>query len=472
MQRKQWFTLAALLLVTGYTLADTPNVDNVVKNFEIASTGISAKLVTLAKQTVVAAALLQWIISYSKEIFGNHEAKDYLGKGVMLIMWFGASIWMIDNVDLMAVIFKKYASLAGDISGVPAGDFTPWGVVRKGKSVVDATHAGIAAKLGGDWWAFGTNFLAAGALLICDVIVIAAFMILGLSLFVVNVEFWLIFAVTPLALALIPLSALRDQGIAPLKGLLSVGLRVLILGVIIAVAQSLSDTLIASISANGIPGDPESASVLSRMMEYHAGMLGCAAMAIYSGKIASAIASGSATFNGSDAMKAGGAMIAGGAAMYAGAAALGGTALGGASGAKGLASAAGNALSKAGSNPHVSPVGGGAAGGGFGGAGNSGGGGFGQPLQNRSAWQGNAPGANNSGAGNSEGSHSEANPVEGDASGAGIGGAGNAPASIGGTGNKGESNWEKFGSRGDRLVESINQDHTNVSVSVNLGADK
>lgn len=466
-QRKQWVTLAALLLVASYALADTYNVDNVVKNFEIASTGISAKLVTLAKQTVVSAALLQWTINYSKEIFGNHDAKDYLGKGVMLIMWFGISIGMIEHVDFMAHLFKKYASLAGDISGVSAGDFTPWGVVRKGKSVVDATHAGIAAKLGGNWWAFGTNFLAAGALLICDVIVIVAFMILGLSLFVVNVEFWLIFAVTPLALALIPLSAMRDQGIAPLKGLLSVGLRVLILGVIIAVAQSLSDTLIAAISANGIPGDPESGSVLSRMMEYHAGMLGCAAMAIYSGKIASAIASGSATFTGSDAMAAGGAMVAGGAAMYAGAAAVGGAALSGASGAKGLASAASNALSKGASNPFVSP-----SGGAIPGAGNSGIGGFGQPLQNRPAWEGNASGGANNGTSASGVGATGASNQEGGDSGGGTPEASNAPASIGEPGDPGASNWEKFGNRGNRLVESLNQDQANVSVSVNLGVDR
>lgn len=470
----------ALLALAGAALADSPNVDTVVRNFEIASNGVSAKLVVLAKQTAVSAMMLQWLLSYWKDLF-KPDIPDALLKAAGMITWFGATIFLIGHVDLISAMFKQYLALAGELSGMLPGDFTPWGVIVKGRNVIDATHAGIAAKLGGNWFAFGQNMLASGTLLIVDLIVIAAFLILGLSLFVVNVEFWLIFAVAPLAFGLIPLSAFRDQGIAPIKGVISVGLRVLVLGVIIAVAQSLSDTLIASINANGIPGDPNSTSVLARMLEYLAGMLGCAAMAMYAGKIASAIASGSATFTGSDAMAAGGAMAAGAAAATAATAGVGRSAMSGMSGA---GSAASNALSKANSNPVVAPAG---IGGGAMGGGKSGGTGHGLPLEKRPGvplFGGgtDAPGANNAGGGNA-GGHGFGQPLQNQppsgASAPGAGnqggansGASNAPASIGGGADSGASNWEKFNQRSDRFADGLQQDHANVSVSVNLGADK
>lgn len=469
MQRKQIFAVVALLLIAGAAVAQVPNIDTVVRNFEVASTGVSAKLVALAKKTAVAALLLQWILTYSKELFGSHEAKDYLGKAVMLITWFGATFWLIDNVDLIAVIFKQYATLAGEISGIPAGEFTPWGLIVKGRAVVDATHAGIAVKMGGKWFAFSQNFLAAGTLLIVDLVVIAAFLILGLSLFVVTVEFWLIFAVTPLALALMPLSSMREQAIAPLKGLISVGLRILILGVIIAVAQSLSDTLIASINANGIPGDPESQSMLARMLEYLAGMLGCAAMAIYAGKIASAIASGSATFTGSDAMRSGSAMIAGGAmaaaGVAAGASAIGKGAMGASNGAKAVGNMANSAMERAAANPFVAPAGSGA-------GGSGGGTGFGKPLESQPGVPLGSGGTGSSGGSTAGASNQGANTGGNVNSGAGDTGANTAEASIGGAGKQGAGSWEKFNQGSNRMMENMKHDHANVAVKVNLGADK
>lgn len=452
MKNKHFFIAAAAILFCGAALADAPSIDTVMHNFDMASNSVSQKLVTTAKRTALAALLLQWLLSYWKDMFSGAELPSMLGKMVGMMMWCGASIWMIDNIDLMNVLYKQYLALAGEISGLQNG-FSPLSIIQKGKAVVSATHAALAQKAGGNWFAIGENLLATGSLIVTDVVILGAFFILAMSLFMVSVEFSMILAVTPLSLALIPLSALRDQGIAPLKGLLSVGLRVLILGVVMAVAQSLSDTLIASIQTNGIQG-AEDGSILSRMFEYLAGVLGCAVMSIYSGKIAAAIASGSASFSGADLVSGGSAIKDAGSAVKASGQGLVESVKSGASKLSGAAGGLRNNL-----------AGGGGGGGGVPGGGlnvsqagvpgkDSGLGDFGKPIQPRPAFGSKGDG-----------------PAAGKASTASIGG--HSPASSNASSDQGQSGsaWSQLGKSTASLNEALQRDQAGVSVNVRLGGE-
>lgn len=451
MKNKHFFIAVAALLLCGVAVADTPSIDTVMRNFDTASNSVSQKLVTTAKRTALAALLLQWLLSYWKDIFSGAEFPAMFSKMVGMMMWAGASIWMIDNIDLMNALYKQYLALAGEISGLQGG-FSPLSIIQKGQQVVSATHAALANKAGGSWFAIGQNLLATGSLIVTDVVILGAFFILALSLFMVSVEFSMILAVTPLSLALIPLSALRDQGIAPIKGLLSVGLRVLILGVVMAVAQSLSNTLIASIQANGIQG-AEDGSILSRMFEYLAGVLGCAVMSIYSGKIAAAIASGSASFSGADLVSGGSAIKDAGSAVKASGQGLVESVKSGASKLSGAAGGLRNNLA------------GGGGGGGVPGGGlnvsqagvpgkDSGLGDFGKPIQPRPAFGSTGDG-----------------PAAGKASTASIGG--HSPASSNASNDQGQSGsaWSQLGKSTASLNEALQRDQAGVSVNVRLGGE-
>lgn len=471
MKTKHFLIAVAAIVVCGAAVADAPSIDTVMHNFETASNSVSQRLVTTAKRTAVAALLLQWLLSYWKDVVGGSEIPAMLGKMVGMMMWCGASIWMIDNIDLMNVLYKQYLALAGEISGLQSG-FSPLSIVRKGQDVVTATHTAMANRAGASWLAIGENVLAAGSLIVTDVVILGAFFVLALSLFMVSVEFSMIMAITPLSLALIPLSALRDQGIAPLKGLLSVGLRVLILGVVMAVAQSLSDTVIASLNNNGLQGS-EGGTILGRMFEYLAGIMGCAVMSIYSGKIAAAIASGSASFSGAD-------LVSGASAVKDGASAVK------ASG-KGLletAQSAGSKVGGAASGLRSNLAGGGSGGGGRG----SGGGGFGGPSGGLNVSPTGVPGKD-SGLGNFgkpldssrpssfAGSSASSSPsagssqATGNASTASIGGA--SPASTPASGDQGKSgsSWSQFGKSAGSLNEALQRDQAGVSVNVRLGGE-
>lgn len=446
----------AAMCAAGLAFGAPPNIDNVVDNFKQAGTLVNAQLVKPALATAVAALTLQWVLTHFKDVF-NGDLANSLAKSVGLISWFGVTVWAINHQEVLMNSFAQYLTLAAKVSGVPGDVFTPWAIIKELKAVLDATYSAVWASNGNSAYAIGENLVAAVVLGICWIIMIMAFFVMALSLFIAMCEFYLMFAVAPLAFGLIPLSAFRDQGMAPIKGFMSMGLRILILAVIVSVAKTLSDGIIASLNA-GLAG---TGSLLSQMIEYLAGVSACAVMAFSAGKLASSIASGSASFSGSDAMRGAmqmattaGAVAAGVGGMAAGAAAMGNSAksaLGGV-GAEGLAKAAG----ASGLNPMVPPA---AAMPGQ--AGQGAGAGSGTAAKLGGSLDGGRPplggGADKAGSGDT-----------------GAGQAGSSPAGIGGTGSApGEkSALGKFGEAAGRAAEAHgNADQSQVSVSMNLRGD-
>lgn len=428
---KHMSALAACLFCSLAWAADAPSVNTVMDNFRNAGLSINSQLVKPAISTAAIALSLQWIISHWKDIF-NSDLSNTIAKTVGMMSWFGLTVALIQHQDLLTKIFDGYVSLSGQLAGISGNDFTPWAVINEGRQVMDATHEAVGKMAGNSAYAIGENVLAAGTLLVVDMILMICFFVIALSLFVTTIEFYMMFSIAPLAFGLIPLAAFRDQGMAPIKGVISIGLRLLILAVVVAVAKQLSGALIASL-ADGISG---TGSIMSRCMEYHAGIGGCAVMAFSAGKLAAAIASGSASFSGSDAMRAGMQLgttaavgVGAAAAVGVGAAAATGKA---SSALPGLGKAAGQAtgaLMKMGGAQASSP-------GGFGGS----------PVQQR-------PSAENTARANAATSQP-----------AGIGGSENAQSA----GSKsGPSAMQRLGDSAGKAVEQQSHDQQAVSVSLN-----
>lgn len=328
-------------------------VTQAMTNFQTAGSAVNEKLVPLAIKTACAAVTLQWILTYWKEIF-NADISNVLAKAVGMLSWFGATIWLLNHQTELSGLFAGYVKLAADVGGVSADDFTPWGVLKQAKDVMVATHSAVWKASDVSAWQIGESVLASITLVAADLLTMIAFFMIALSLFVATLEFWMLFAVAPLAFGLVPLSAFRDQGMAPIKGVISLGLRILILSIVVAVSKSLTETVLVGLAAGLAKGQ----TVFVALLEYLAGLFGCAIMAISSGKLASSIASGSASFSGGDAIRAGmttAAVVGGGAALTA----LAKPALASAAGAAGkglagmagdFAKGAGSAASKAGVN--------------------------------------------------------------------------------------------------------------------------
>lgn len=283
--------------------------NGVMCQFRAAATRINRELINPAISTACVAVLLQWMITYTKDIF-KPDLSDFIPKMAGMVTWISVTVALINGIDRMSAIFVQYLGLAGSLSSLSSVQFSPGYVIDKTLDAISATNEAFARVGTGDSTglaaiaAIGQNMFSALMLMFANIFTFLAGLIVALSLFVAILEFWIMFAVAPLAFGLIPLSAFRDQGFAPIKGLLSLGLRVLILGVVVSVFSALTDVVVSAMnSASGASG--ESKEVMGAVWYYLAGMAGCAMMALSAGKIASAIASGSASFSGADAIKGG-----------------------------------------------------------------------------------------------------------------------------------------------------------------------
>ena len=447
-------SLAVLSTAVGAEAAlptgSAASTNGVMTLFETSARSIQANLVQPAMVTAGAATLLQMIITYYKEIF-NADLSNALAKLVGLITWMGASFWLISQGGvLLATMFSGYLTLTGAVAGVTAADFTPGGVLSIAKNVITTTHAAVISAAGSSWTEIGHMFLASFQLMFVDVVVLASFFLVALSLFVAQLEFWMMFTVAPLAFGLVPLSAFRDQGFAPIKGMLSLGFRILMLGAVVGVAAGLSSAVVADLTAHGL-GTAD--LFTGPIVEYLAAMLGCGLMALNSGKLASAVTSGSASFSGSDAIRAG-ATVATGAVAVGAAAAMGAgaakSAMGATAGAGGNAIGRGIEALKNSGSVGVNPSGNAG-----GGAGGSGAAGFGGPAMSRAPSLENTlgaagQGADGAGAGMPSGG-GEAGGSKGDSGGVGFGGSGSNPGGKDGRDGTGTSgtNGGDSASKGD-----------------------
>ena len=279
----------------------TNSLNAATKLFEETARKISENLVKTALKTCFAALALQWVLTYWKEIFSG-DMTSHIAKAVGLISWAMGAVFLIEHTDILSDGFSGYLKLAGSLAGLSADDFNAGVVLAIGKKMITSVHGAIWDASGTSITQIGLMITATIQMILVDLVIIISFGILALTLFVANLEFWMMFAVAPLAFGLIPLSTFRDQGMAPIKGALSLGLRIIILGVCIAVAKAQAAAAISAITTEGIrTGD----TPLLACYDYLAGIFGCAIMSISAGKIASAIASGSASFSGSDAIRAG-----------------------------------------------------------------------------------------------------------------------------------------------------------------------
>lgn len=349
--RNRYFAAAVLLLLMSASAIAADQVAGLMEQFETATTNVNKSLIKTALMTAGAAVSLQWIASHWKEIF-NNDLSSLFAKTIGCISWFGFSVYLINHQDMLSDAFNSYMKLATKVAGSAAGEtvsLAPGDILWDGISIMlktnwaiqKANFTGATSEYSG---AIGEisktlqNLNPFGAIVVtlmmlfADIFMFVCYIVIAASVFMARVEFWLMFSVAPLAISLISLQALRDQGIAPLKGLISVGLRLVILGVITGVTNAYSKNLIVLLD-KGLPADEY---LFVPVWSFMGGLCICAIVAGYAGKIASSIASGSASFSGADVIGGAGkiaATAAVGTAAVAAVATGGGAAIGAMAGA-------------------------------------------------------------------------------------------------------------------------------------------
>lgn len=303
-----------------------------IDHFKNAAWEVHQKFVTPALGTAAAAATLQMIFTNIEEIKSQRfEIGSSLMKLAMAALMLGISVKLITSGELFANTFTQYLSFGGWATGV---DLSPSAMLDSCANLIQVVNTAIDRIPSENRLDIGMSIIAGIYILVFDAIIITCYFMVMVSIMVAQAEFWMIFTVTPLMLALIPLAAFRDQGMAPVKGLISIGIRIIVLSVILAVLLKMGNSFATALNEN--PNLMNEGGVLQGpIIMYLLGMIFPAAMVFSAGKLAAAIASGSASFSGADAVRAattGAAVTAG--ALGAGAAAgkIAGGALGTAAG--------------------------------------------------------------------------------------------------------------------------------------------
>lgn len=277
-------------------IADSGTLTPVMESLVTAAGDTNAKLVSYGLKILASALVLQWVITHWKDIF-NGELSSILAKSVGIITWGGISFYMLDHLLLFKDAFLQYTLLSKDISGV---QFDAGSVWSNGVALQNNLVASFNKYTGSENFLSAlTNIFPAMMLVIVCMLILLCYGFIAFAIFMCTAEFYFMFAVLPIIVPLISLQAFRDQGMAPIKGVIALGLRIIILGLIVKI--------LGNVQTNAV-------SAFATMDKWHSfdiiftalgGVFACAVATLSAGKIASSIASGSASFSGADAIKGG-----------------------------------------------------------------------------------------------------------------------------------------------------------------------
>lgn len=236
--------------------------------------------------------------------------QDVLGKLIKKTLYVGAFAFIIGKFNTLAdIIFRSFSGLgitAGG-GGISADDLMHPGAIAG--TGFKAAHPLLdqVAELSGFPEFFG-NFLSIAVLLICWLLVVLAFFILAIQLFVTILEFKL----TALAgFVLVPFALWNKTSFLAervLGNVVSSGIKVMVLAVIIAIGTNLFSEMTALLS-----DEPEIADALTLLM----GALTLFGLGIFGPSIASGLVSGAPQLGAGAAIgtAAGAAIMTGGAAL-------------------------------------------------------------------------------------------------------------------------------------------------------------
>ncbi|SKA16247.1 P-type conjugative transfer protein TrbL [Consotaella salsifontis] len=266
---------------------------------------------------------------------------DIIARLVRKTLFVGVFAWLISNWNSLArIIFESFAGLGLKASGT---GFTAADLLRPGKVAQTGLDAGrplldsISGLMG--YWSFFENFIQIACMFLAWALVLFAFFILAVQLFVTLIEFKL---TTLAGFVLIPFGLFGKSAFMAervLGNVISSGIKVLVLAVIIGIGSTLFSEFTAGFGDVNPTIDQAMAIVLAALS-----LLG---LGIFGPGIANGLVSGGPQLGAGAAigtgLAAGGAMVAGGAAMGAAASGAGSMIGGTAAAARGGAAVAGGA---------------------------------------------------------------------------------------------------------------------------------
>jgi type IV secretion system protein TrbL len=264
---------------------------------------------------------------------------DIMARLIKKTLFVGVFAYLISNWNYLAqVVFESFAGIGLKASGT---GFSTADLLRPGKVAQTGLDAGrpllesISDLMG--YWSFFENFIQIACMLFAWVLVLLAFFILAVQLFVTLIEFKL---TTLAGFILIPFGLFGKSAFMAervLGNVISSGIKVLVLAVIIGIGSTLFSEFTAGFGGNTPTIDQAMAIVLAALS-----LLG---LGIFGPGIANGLVSGGPQLGAGSAVGTG---LAAGGVVAVAAAGVGGVAAGGSALASGTAAAARGGASLAG----------------------------------------------------------------------------------------------------------------------------
>lgn len=215
--------------------AGTPDLS--ILNLLTASMSAKAdNLMTFSLTTLASLIGLQFLLTNIGHLKSGSDIEAIFAKLIGSVLWFGFCIYVVnhgsqymDSIGTEAL--NKWAPHMGHVG-----------------ATIAATVAGFTLLLTAGI-ALGTTILGTGDPLIGQLLLGLAFSVLAvglfmaLKIFMLQIELGLVVLLAPLSFSLLGLNALKDQGIAPFKSLLSLIYRIVLVGIIYSAFSEVTTSL-------------------------------------------------------------------------------------------------------------------------------------------------------------------------------------------------------------------------------------
>lgn len=265
-------------------------------------------------------ATIQFVVTNIGLLKSGADIEAVIGKFIGSILWMAFCIYVMLNGP------EFVDKLGTSVLGTVAPNLPTVGSIL---AIVTTLASGILVGIG----LTGVMALGTGSPIIAVVLVIVLVCVVGVGLliaikiFMLQIELGLIVLLAPLSFSFLGLNALKDQGIAPFKSLISLVYRMILIGVVCGAFSEIASVVIANLEATSWANPTTWPKAVNDLLSGFFAFPILGYLAFKSDSIASSLASGNTNLGTSDvaAAAAMGAAI-GSASVTGGASAAGGAA--------------------------------------------------------------------------------------------------------------------------------------------------
>ena len=312
--RSQWLLVGFILLFNIAAQAQTaPLTDISVVNMLTASMQDGGtKLMAQSLLWLGTFMGLQFVVTNFGLLKSGADIDAVGAKLLGSILWFGFCLYVIENGPPF-------------IDRVGLQILTTWGSnIPSPGSIVATTLSMSATLLTGAVAAGQFNGTAGNILSAISFAILVVGIGFALKIFMLQMELGLVVLLSPLSFSFLGLNALKDQGIAPFKALISLVYRMILLGIIMTAFTVVASVMTATIKSFDWTNLVSISKTVETILTSFAAYIFLAFMAYKSDALAAALASGTTNMGTADVAGAAAAGAALGAAAASGGSALGG----------------------------------------------------------------------------------------------------------------------------------------------------